>query len=281
MKNYTRFSVAAIPFNADILSGLLWELPLAGITEEEGYLNVFVDEDSGIKKENITERLDVMKLFNLIESYEVSQESFADKNWNEEWEKNIKVIEVTDKIVIKPSFKKYEAKQGQIILEIDPKMSFGTGEHATTRLVLKLMEKYGRNKSAVLDVGSGTGVLSLCAAKMYAENVIAIDNNEWCFLNGKENVVRNNVEDLIAVRFCEIVEVEERNFDLILANINKHILIGINDDLAERLANGGTLILSGVLIIDKDDVVNKYISSGLKFVESVEEDEWCGLVFEK
>jgi ribosomal protein L11 methyltransferase len=143
------------------------------------------------------------------------------------------------------------------------------------------MEKYGRNKSAVLDVGSGTGVLSLCAAKLSAENVIAIDNNEWCFLNGKENVVRNNVEDLIAVRFCEIVEVEERNFDLILANINKHILINIKNELAKRLANGGTLILSGVLIIDKDDVVNKYISSGLKFVEAVQEDEWCGLVFEK
>ncbi len=281
MKNYIRYSVSAIPFNADLLSGMLWELPLSGLVEEEGYLNLFAEEDAKLSQNDIADILERLQNENVIESFDVSEETFADRNWNEEWEKNIQVIEVTDKIVIKPSFKEYEPKPGQIILEIDPKMSFGTGEHASTRLVLKLMEKYGWNKDRVLDVGSGTGVLAICAAKMNGGMVIAIDNNEWCFVNGKENLTRNKVEDKIDVRLCEISDVSENEFDLILANINKNVLMTINEELANRMSNGGKLILSGILIVDKEDIVNKYTEVGLKLIDSLEEDEWTGFVFEK
>lgn len=281
MKNYIRYSVSTIPFNADILSGVLWELPLTGLTEEEGYLNLFTEEDSGLKREKIVEILSSLKRENLIESFDLSEETFADKNWNEEWEKNIQIIEVTDKIVIKPSFKSYEPKPDQLILEIEPKMSFGTGEHASTRLVLKLMSRYGYNKRAVLDVGSGTGILAICAAKMGAKRVVAIDNNEWCFVNGKENVARNNVEEFVEVRMGELNDVDEREFDLILANINKNVLMSVSNQLTDHLTEGGLLILSGILIVDKQDILDKYNSVGLKLKDSMEEEEWTGLVFEK
>lgn len=281
MKNFVRFSITSVPFNADLLSGILWELPVSGISEEPGYIHLFAEELAGISRADIIALLEKLKKENLIEMYDVSEETFADRNWNEEWEKNICVIKVSDKIVVKPSFKDYEAKEGELVIEIDPKMSFGTGEHASTRLMLKLMEKYARGKRKVLDVGSGTGVLSVCAAKFGAEFVMAIDNNEWCYVNGKENIIRNCVENIVEVLNCEITEVKERGFDLILANINKYVLLNICDEVIEKLAEGGILIISGILNGDKPEVENKYESSGLKIVESLEEEEWSAMAFLK
>lgn len=281
MKNFVRYAVTVNPFNADLISGVLWQLPITGLTEESGYLNLFAEENAGLTRDAIKRILEKLTNENVIESYEISGETFADRNWNEEWEKNIRVVEVTEKIVIKPTFKEYTPKAGQIILEIDPKMSFGTGEHASTRLVLKLMEKYAYGKNKVLDVGTGTGVLAICAAKFGAEKIIAIDNNEWCFVNGKENLERNKVEDKVEVRMCEIQDVEESGFDLILANINKNVLREISKDLSNKLADAGILILSGILIVDKKDIVDIYNDAGLRLIDSEEEEEWTGLVFTK
>ncbi len=281
MKNYVRFSVTTTPFLPDLISGVLWELPLEGISEEATHINLFAGEDVNIKREDIVTLLNKMQNENLIESFEVSEETFADRNWNEEWEKNIRPIEITDRIVIKPTFKNYDAKPGQMILEIDPKMSFGTGEHASTRLMLRLMEKYAHDKNFVLDVGSGTAVLSIAAAKMGCKKVIAIDNNEWCYDNGVENVKRNDCESKVEVRMGEIDDVNESNFDLILANINKHVLMTIDKQLSDKLQSNGILIMSGILIIDKDDILNKYNEHGLELIDSMEEEDWTGLVFRK
>ena len=281
MKNYKEFIVSFLPFNAELLSGAFWELDITGINELDNSLVLFAVEDSPITKNDIEEILKAFKDENLVESFSVAEEILENKNWNEEWEKKVRVIEITDKIVIKPSFKEYAPKEGQIIVAIDPKMSFGTGEHATTRLVLQFSEKYVHKDDSVLDVGCGTGVLAITSVLLGAGKAIGIDNDEWCLLNANENVALNNLEDKVKILLCETKEVKEGDFDLILANINKHILLDIKDDLYYKMKASGRIILSGLLTTDEEDIVNSYTSIGLKLIEKNNLDEWIALVFTK
>ena len=136
MKTFKKFIITTEPTNNDLVSGLLWQLDIDGINESDNAVVVFVNSSKNISRDDIGNILKEMIDERLIESFYIQEETLEDKNWNEEYEKNVRVIEVTEKIVIKPSFKEYISKPGQIIITIDPKMSFGTGEHATTQLVL-------------------------------------------------------------------------------------------------------------------------------------------------
>ena len=278
MKKYTQFRVGTDPFNPELVSGLLWQFDLDGINETDNSLLLFADASKGISIDNIRGLLGKMVAEGLILSFTIDQETLEDKNWNEEYEKNVRVIEVSDRVVIKPSFKNYDAKQGQTIITIDPKMSFGTGEHATTKLVLRLIEKHVKAGDKVLDVGSGTGVLGICAVMLGASSSLGIDNDEWCLLNGTENIKANNLEQKAEVRQAEITEIEESSFDLIVANINKRILLDIAPNLREKLVPSGKLILSGLLQTDKEDILEKYASLNLELIENLNMDEWCALV---
>ena len=168
MKTYKEFKVTTDPFEVDTVSGMLWQLDIDGINEFDDFLTVFVNENKSVLKKDIDDVLNELIHQKLINSFTVEESVIEDRNWNEEYEKKVRVIEVTDRIVIKPSFKEYTFKPGQIIITIDPKMSFGTGEHATTKLVIQLIDKYVKGGEKVLDVGSGTGVLAistLCSAR--------------------------------------------------------------------------------------------------------------------
>ncbi len=281
MKTHKQFNINATPFNPDILSGLLWQLEIEGITENENSLSIYANDKSNISAIQISDILNSLKDQNLIESFSIDETSIEEKNWNEEWEKTIDVIEVNDKIVIKPTFRDYTSKPGQLVITIDPKMSFGTGEHETTKLVLNLVDKYVDEGMRVLDVGSGTGVLSIAASLLGAKHVLGIDNDEWCLENGLENVGLNNVNDKVDIKLTEISGVEEKPFDLILANINKHILIDIADEIYQLTKSSGKTILSGLLVEDKTDIVELYTSKGFSLIEEKILGEWIALVFQK
>jgi ribosomal protein L11 methyltransferase len=281
MKTYKQFRIQTDPVNVELVSGLLWQLDLDGITETDNGLIVFADSTKNISQSDLKNILNRIVDDEQIQSFTIEEETLEDKNWNEEYEKNVRVIEVTDRVVIKPSFKDYTEKSNQIIITIDPKMSFGTGEHATTKLVLQLIEKYVRGGEKVLDVGSGTGALGICSVMLGAESAICIDNDEWCFLNGNENVKANHLEDKVEIRLAEIHQIQENNFDLIVANINKHILLEIADEIKLKINKTGTLILSGLLIIDEKDIVEKYTSIGFALIDKNEMDEWCALVLQQ
>ena len=205
---------------------------------------------------------------NFIRSFSIQKEVLEEKNWNKLWEESREVIKVTDKIVIKPSFKEYKAEAGKIVLTIDPKMSFGTGEHATTQLVLKLLEEYIKPGMNVLDVGSGTGVLAIAAVKLGAAKATAVDNDDLCYQNCMENCELNSVSDKVKVLYGNIKTVQEDNFNLILANIQKNVLIEIAGDITKKLCSGGILILSGLLRDDEEEIMQKYSSLGFKFLKS-------------
>lgn len=278
MKTYKRFNIFTNPINVDLVSGLLWQLDIDGINESDSGLIVFAGASKNIQRNSIQIILDQAVYENIIASYTIEEETLEDKNWNEEYEKNVRVIEVSDRIVIKPTFKDYTPKINQIIITIDPKMSFGTGEHATTKLVLQFIEKYLHSGDSVLDVGSGTGVLGIGAVMLGARSAVCIDNDEWCLFNGNENAKANNMENKIEIRLAEINQIVEKDFDLIVANINKHILLEIAEEIRDKITETGTLILSGLLIIDKEDIIEKYSRIGFKVIDNSAMDEWCALV---
>lgn len=280
MKNFRIFNITAIPFNPDLLSGILWEFDLLGINELDNSLQTYVAEDSKIDLEKIKVQLNKLIKEHLIESFTITEEILENKNWNEVWESKVNVIEINDKLVIKPSFREYKPKDGQIVITIDPKMSFGTGEHQTTKIMLKLLEKYLDKNMLVLDVGSGTAILAIAASKLGAKKVLAIDNDEWCFINGIENVEVNKITN-VDVKNCEIDDIHEDNFELILANLNKIILLNIKEKLCNKIKPGGLIILSGILKEDELEIKRQFTNFGLTALEIEQMDEWIGIVLKK
>ncbi len=277
MKNYKEFLITAQPFNTEIISSVLWELDINGITEEVNCIKVFAEDTSNVNKESISSQLRKLVYEKLLLSYEVEEYLLEDKNWNEEWEKNIKVIRVSDKIVIKPTFKQYNFEAGQIIITIDPKMSFGTGEHQTTKLILNLIEKYIKRGVTVLDVGAGTGVLAIAAVKLGAKKAFAVDIDEWCLTNAIENCELNKVRDKVVVQLGEITDVSENNFDMVFANIQKNVLLDIKNEIKDRIAPAGILLLSGLFYADEPDIIEQYAELSFTHIETVKMDEWIAI----
>ena len=280
MKTYKEFHVFTEPLISDILSGILWELPITGINEEDNYIKVFADGNN-VSVSDVISRLQKMKDENLIAGFRVEENILEYRNWNEEWEKKTNVIRVSDSIVIKPTFREYEPAGNETIITIDPKMSFETGEHQTTKLSLILLNKYIAPGMKILDVGTGTGVLAIAALKFGADYALGIDIDEWTLPNFKENAKLNSVEDKSDVRLCELNEVGDKDFDLVAANIQKNVLIEICDGIYQHLNEGGKIVLSGLLLEDQEDIRQKYTGRGFRFIEVLPMDEWIGMVFTK
>lgn len=278
---FKRYKIEAEPFNPELLSSIIWELEIDGINEEENCLFVFTSEKSEINKDLISNQLNKIKKEDLIKNFNVEEELIQNKNWNEEWEKTIDVVNISDRIVIKPSFREYKKKNDEIVITIDPKMSFGTGKHATTKLVVQMLEKYIKAGDNVLDVGSGTGILAIASIKLGSDSAIAIDNDEWCYDNAIENCRLNNVEDKIKIRNCELAQVKEKDFSVIISNIQKNVLKDLTKDFKSRIKEKGVLILSGLLESDKKEMIDFYSDYGFNLLEAMQLEEWISLVFQK
>lgn len=279
MKRFYVYKIFAKPFDPELLSGVMWDFDITGLMEDEDHISVFASEKSAKIEQQITDALIKLQNDTLIESFKIEKELLEDKNWNELWEKSREVIRVTDRIVIRPSFKEYTPKENETVLTIDPKMSFGTGEHQTTKLILRALEKVIKPGMKVFDVGSGTGILSIAAIKLGAAKAVAVDFDEVCLENCKENCILNDVEDSVEVVTGEIDDVNEKDFDLIIANIQKNVLLEIADKIKQRLKPKGIVILSGLLESDISVIEQKYHSIGFKTEHIAVMDEWIAIVF--
>jgi ribosomal protein L11 methyltransferase len=200
-----------------------------------------------------------------------------DQNWNEAWEKTIKPIHVTDRIVIKPTWHEYSPVPDELVITIDPKMSFGTGYHETTRLVLRLMERFVRPGMSILDVGTGTGVLAITGIRLGARNAVGIDVDEWSSTNAQENVRLNRVENQVTIRQTELACLPPMTFDLITANIQLNAIVSMLTQMGKRLAGGGVLLLSGLLANDNDEIMGSLSQNGFTMCEKIRENEWIAL----
>ena len=277
-KNYFIYKIFSKPFDPDILSGAMWDFDITGLMEDDDHISVFTSGTSKTSEEQIREVLDKLKKVKLIKSYRIEKELLRDKNWNYLWEKSREVIRVSERIVIKPSFKNYSLKENEIVITIDPKMSFGTGEHQTTKLILSLLEKIVKKGMKVLDVGSGTGILAIASVKLGASKAVAVDFDEICLENCRENCLLNQVVDSVEVLTGEIDVVAEKDFDLVLANIQKNVLIEIAEKIKSKLKENGKAILSGLLETDKQAIEDKYHSLGFGIEEVKQMDEWIAIV---
>jgi ribosomal protein L11 methyltransferase len=202
-----------------------------------------------------------------------------DQNWNKKWEENFEPINVSGRVYIRAPFHPpREDYQYEIIIE--PKMSFGTGHHATTALMVTLMLEYDLSKKRVLDMGCGTGVLAILAVKMGAGEVTAIDIDEWAFANTKENCLTNQTTE-IRVSQGDARAIKGSTFDVILANINRNVLLNDIPAFGKSLNTGGALLLSGFLAGDKELIANACAKVGLTFTKEAAREDWIALQFKK
>ena len=201
----------------------------------------------------------------------------ADRNWNEEWEATLEPVEISDRLLIVQKNKGTQGKPGQIVIEINPKMSFGTGYHATTRLMLRQMEQLDLKEKKIMDIGTGTGVLAIAARKL-GNNlpILAFDNNSWAAENAAENILENNAPDI----HIKLLDAEEdlvanlkEGYDLILANINKNVIDRILPAI-RKYAPAAPVLLSGVLVYDEPWLKRLSKQLGYEMVKTIYEDEW-------
>ncbi|AKQ40337.1 ribosomal protein L11 methyltransferase [Riemerella anatipestifer Yb2] len=198
-------------------------------------------------------------------------------NWNEEWEKNFSPINVEDKVYIRAEFHEPQPLDYEIIIQ--PKMSFGTGHHATTYLMIQQMLEMDFKGKKVLDMGCGTSVLAIFAKLKGAGDTLAIDIDPWSVENSKENAERNQVSLRIEEGTAE--NLGQEKFDIILANINRNILISDIPTYVSVLEKGGQLLLSGLCFFDVEDIMEVCTAQNLTLNKKVQREEWVSLLLEK
>jgi ribosomal protein L11 methyltransferase len=250
----------------ETLIALLSEIGFDGFEELPNLLKAFIAE-ADFNNELLNE---------VLGNHVYTKSTIEKQNWNLLWESNFEPVQVADFVGIRASFHPpIEGVAHEII--ITPKMSFGTGHHATTYLVMEAMQALDFKGKTVYDFGSGTGILAILAEKLGAEKILAVDNDDWCIENSIENIVINHCQRIT----IEKVSTAESNtqYQLILANINKHIIIENISYLEQALAKGGTILLSGLLVEDQSDILKLGQDLGWKHQLTTQRNGWIMLQF--
>ncbi len=273
--NYIETRLTLDPEYNDILMAELAEI---------GYES-FVESGDGISAYIPEMLFDVLLLQEIVHKYQsqteiaFEHEQLETKNWNEEWERNYQPIEVAGQIRVRASYHSPDpAFRHEIV--IDPKMSFGTGHHETTTLVMEQQLSLDHQGKSVLDVGSGTGILAILAEKLGATRLMAFDIEEWAYLNAIENAGMNGCDH---IRFFQgtIADCPPDTYDIVLANINRNILLQEIPIYVGFLNAGGTLMVSGFYEFDIADIVQKAEEVALRLVAQKTLNQWAVLRFEK
>ena len=206
------------------------------------------------------------------------------EDWANNWKVHFKPVRIGERLVIKPTWEEYQVRQGDLVIQIDPGMAFGTGAHPTTKMCLESLERIcfhhcgGKLPGTVLDVGTGSGVLSIAAALLGASRITAVDIDPEAVRVTQENLELNHVEELVTASTTDLSELPQ-GFAVVVANILAEELVRLADQLTSRIAPGGWLILSGILS-EKEEFVAAAFPS-LTLVENPKEAEWCCLTFRK
>lgn len=209
---------------------------------------------------------------------ELEERVVEPENWNRKWEETIQPI-VVGPFLVKPTWAGVPpGEEDKILLEIDPKMSFGTGYHESTRLALRFLPEAVHEGDKVLDAGTGTGILAIAAVKLGAGSVIAFDIDEWAQENAVENLYLNGVADRITFREGGLEVVPEAGFDLILANIQLNVLLEMVPDFARKIRPGGRLVLAGLLREQREPMLDGAASYGCTLVQEDTEGQWWACV---
>jgi ribosomal protein L11 methyltransferase len=275
-KTYIEFQFTVNPLQpaSEIL---IAELSYAGFES-------FVENEEGVTAYVVSEEFDEEAFAGLhvlqSDEFEITYTSqeIEKVNWNIEWEKNFNPITIEDQCSVRAPF--HEKPETEFDIIIEPKMSFGTGHHATTHMMLQFILKNEWEDKTVLDMGCGTGVLAILAEMKGAKSVDAIDIDNWCYLNSMENVVRNNCEH-ISVYEGAAELLDGKHYDMIIANINRNILLEDISRYSKCLNSDGKLFLSGFYIEDIPVIEEECNLNGLKIDDELEQENWTALSFIK
>ena len=211
-------------------------------------------------------------------TYRIVYHDIDEQDWAESWKQYFFTEKITDLIVIKPSWREYKTKPEEIVLEIDPGMAFGTGTHPTTRMCIALIEKYIQPKDSFLDIGTGSGILMIAAAKLGAISMTGIDNDEMAVTVARRNLLKNNIDPKIfELKTGDLVRNVNDRFSLVTANILSEIIVHLLDDIHCVLKKNGLFICSGIIEPKRIMVEEKLCACGLEIVDVRIKDEWVAI----
>lgn len=268
------FTIDPVELGSEILIAELGEKAFESFIETETGISAFVQKD--LWSENILE--DIQILENPEFKIDYTFEEIEQVNWNEEWEKNFEPIDVDGKCHVRAPF--HEKTNAEYDIVIEPKMSFGTGHHETTHMMIQHLLETDLVGKKTLDMGCGTAILAILAEMKGAQPIDAIDIDNWCYLNSIENAERNNCKH-ISVYEGDASLLEGKKYDIIIANINRNILLNDMQQYVACLNENGILFLSGFYTEDIPVISESCTSKGLTYVKQFERNNWVALKFVK
>lgn len=270
-----RFAISPKQPASDILLAQLGEIEFESFEETETGLIAYIQQQ--FDNEDILNDIQILQSedFNI----EYTKENITQVNWNEEWEKNFFPIDVDGICYVRASF--HEPKNVQYEIVIEPKMSFGTGHHETTYLMMKYLLKLDLNDKTVLDMGCGTAILAILAMMKGAKQADAIDIDRWCYENSLENLEKNNIQHVTVIEGDASVLPDEPKYDLVIANINRNILLADISQYVKTMKNNSDILFSGFYAEDIPVIKAEAERNGLVFVDNMEKNNWVALHFQK
>ena len=266
------FKVEPKELGSEILVAELGELPFESFVESDFGVVAYIQKQ--FWTENILEDLHVLNSPEFVVSYTI--EEIDQVNWNEEWEKNFEAIEVDGICHVRAPF--HPKTEAEYDIVIEPKMSFGTGHHETTHMMIQHLLETDVAGKTTLDMGCGTAILAILAEMKGAQPIDAIDIDNWCYLNSIENVARNNCSQ-ITVYEGEAALLKGKQYDLIIANINRNILLNDMQSYVDCLNKNGILLLSGFYNEDIPFIDASCTEKGLTYVKKFERNNWVSLKY--
>ncbi|MBP6048126.1 MAG: 50S ribosomal protein L11 methyltransferase [Chitinophagales bacterium] len=253
--------------------GLFFELETEGIEEKDDTLDIYIND---AQKQNAAEFIHEICI-----NYDITfTTSFLEnKNWNEQWERSFNPILIDDFVYVRATFHPQNSKTVHEII-IEPKMSFGTGHHATTSQMMRNMHSLDFKNKVVLDGGSGTGILAILAEKLGAKHCIALDNDEWCYTNCLENIALNQSKNIDA-EIGALENVQNKKFDIILANIHRNFLLENMGNLSSIVNINGYILISGFYQADSKQLLEEALKHHLIANYMTSQEEWTCIVLQK
>jgi ribosomal protein L11 methyltransferase len=266
------FKINPLQPASDILIAELGEAGFESFVEETDGVLAYIQKTDW--RENILNSVAILTNENFEISHEIKK--IEQENWNATWESNFSPIQVGDSCVVRAPF--HDKPKVLYDIVIEPKMSFGTGHHETTYMMLQHILDYDFEEKSVLDMGCGTGVLAILAAMKGAKAIDAVDVDNWCYQNSLENIERNN-SDHINVLEGDAKLLRGRKYDVIISNINRNILLADIATYAKCLNENGVLFLSGFYEKDLDSISEKCLEVALKFEKKLEKNKWVAVKY--
>ncbi len=263
-----------------------WEIAHVDLIEQEllekdrnfSIIHIYISEEDNVVEiaEYIKELLSASKI-----PFEFVSREVNDSSWADGWKKFFKCTEIGDKLVIRPSWEDYNNTSGRVVLSIDPGAAFGTGTHATTSLCLEMLEKHTTKSSKVLDIGCGSGILSIASVLLGATFATGVDIDTQSVKVARENAQINNVADKTRYFVGDLADKITEKYDIVCANIVADVIIKLLENVDNYMNDNALLITSGIIDVRESDVVSAFERFGFEIIERRTKDNWCAFLLRK